>query len=625
MSTVETGIGDPGRGRRWPGRVRVVVVSRPSFGHAGVEPGRTGDSAGDLDSSTSRAAIGPIDLIGRPYVLSQNRLLDPDEFAREARVRGFFLSRFDLERLHRAHLLDPLYRVRRPDSDVRRRRRAVGRPYREPRRSWSVPKEGRELALDHADGLVADGGRVPYGRWARDGDRGVRRSEYLYSRYQLLGLAQIDRARVLQAKETSLSRWESAELRRLRTIGATTRSLIALLEALEPVYLPDIVLHRRMSILEGERAYDDYTRELRPDGLARELGWAKADLHAAATGLLREASMTDPLAQWLELVRQVHPDHWFRLQGSARLAIEQRVAAEMIFGLLDDLESLDPMPSSPAVSTSATNELNSRLRRDRTSLDEVLTYYDLSPHPSVVLALEGETELTLVPLVMEALQMPRRDSFVRLVNSHGENRDHALLVPYAALPHLGPRRGDAADFTRPPTRYMVVVDADQTFSTPESRESERLRLVAALWSELPSIYKTETARTELDSLVLIDTWADGVDFERAQFTDHEIAMALRDGGFVPDRLSITEVERQLVQLRGHGPLEDLWRRWPRKPRKPDLALLLWPVLDARIRAAGTERPSLDAIPVVRVLIRAWELALGTLRRNVMMRIGEPGS
>jgi hypothetical protein len=112
------------------------------------------------------------------------------------------------------------------------------------------------------------------------------------------------------------------------------------------------------------------------------------------------------------------------------------------------------------------------------------------------------------------------------------------------------------------------------------------------------------------------------DFERAHFSDRETADALHAGGHVPDRLSISDVEHQLGQLRGRGSLEDLWKRWPMRPSKPDLALLLWPSLEARIRAAGSDRSQLDAIPVVRVLLRTWELALGTLRRNVMMRIDE---
>jgi hypothetical protein len=124
----------------------------------------------------------------------------------------------------------------------------------------------------------------------------VRRSEYLYSRHQLLALTQIDRARVLLAKEAP-SKWEIAELLRLRTAIWMARPQVALLEALEPIYLPDIVLHRRTSIFEGEEAYDDYTRNLRPDDLARDLGWSTPELHATATGLLRGASMTDPMTE----------------------------------------------------------------------------------------------------------------------------------------------------------------------------------------------------------------------------------------------------------------------------------------------------------------------------------------
>jgi hypothetical protein len=573
-------------------------------------------------SPAGRPRLGPMDLVGRPYAFTQRRLLEPEEFAREAGLRGVHLTSKDLDGLHQTHLLDPLYRVRRPEWDIQRRRRAVGRPYRQPSRMWGVPKTGAELRLDHADGLLADAAGVPYRTRARAATGGVRRSEYLYSTYQLLELTRVDRGRELLARARTSSKGDATDLERLRKFASKDRSLVALLEALEPIYLPDIVLHHRTSILDGERAYEDYLRGLDHRSLLEETGWTPEELYEAAAGLLREASILDPLAPWLELVRQVHPDHWLRLKGAARLAIDQRIAAEMILRFVEDLQAVGAAKDFPSIPPLASHELNERLRRDRKRLDEVLTYYDLSPYPSVVLSLEGETEVALVPLVMEALGMPRRDSFVRLVNAHGENRDHALLATYAALPHLGPRQGAGADFLRPPTRYIVVVDADRSFATPEARETERLRLVDSLWTDLPSAYRTATARTELDSMVLIDSWADGADFERAHFSDRETAEALNRGGYVPGRLSITAVEQQLGQLRGRGSIEDLWKRWPKQPSKPDLALLLWPVLEARIREAGSDRPTLDAIPVVRVLLRTWELALGTLRRNVMMRIDE---
>ena len=55
--------------------------------------------------------------------------------------------------------------------------------------------------------------------------------------------------------------------------------------------------------------------------------------------------------------------------------------------------------------------------------------FDLSPYPAVVLALEGPTEMEIVPLVMEVMGIPLRQSFIRLVDSGSEDRDHGFLRP----------------------------------------------------------------------------------------------------------------------------------------------------------------------------------------------------
>jgi hypothetical protein len=75
--------------------------------------------------------------------------------------------------------------------------------------------------------------------------------------------------------------------------------------------------------------------------------------------------------------------------------------------------------------------------------------FGLSPHPAVVLALEGTTEMTIAPLAREVLDIPQRASFFRLVDAGSETRDHGFRAQYVALPSPGPRIGHPASHERP--------------------------------------------------------------------------------------------------------------------------------------------------------------------------------
>jgi hypothetical protein len=320
-------------------------------------------------------------------------------------------------------------------------------------------------------------------------------------------------------------------------------------------------------------------------------------------------------------VRQVHPDKWQRLRGDALRAVDLRIAAEMAFRLLEDLQRVAAAPAFPEVPKRVSHELNSRIRNDRSELDGVLMAFDLSPYPAVVLALEGPTEMAIAPLVMDLLGIPRRDSFIRLVDSGSADRDHGFLAQYVALPALGPREGQLAPFERPPTRYVIAVDGDRGFADPAARESERRKWAGVLFHSLPLEYQTDVAREEIDSMVVLEAWAGGLDFERAHFTDAELAAAMMATGLAPVRTTAAGLEAELAGARrGKKPIDSVWARWPERPVKPDLALLLWPVLKEKIEGALDDAERLPQIPIARVLLQAYELAIRTPRRHVVFRM-----
>jgi len=378
--------------------------------------------------------LSPIDAIRIPQAFTQQQLLDAREFEGAARERGVSLWRDDLERFHRARILVPLFAIRRPRWDINRRVAIESYAELSGGRLWTVPKDGSSLVEDLDARLVKDGRSVRFRAWASElvgtPHGSIGRREYLYSHYQLLDLPVLnDATPLLRRTATKLTRWQRRQLRQLRERGARQAELVALLEALEPRYLPDIVRHYRTRVgREGEwRAYLD---RFDPVALLNQAGWGTDEIYEAAGRLIHLADSVDPLRNWLDLVRQVHPDKWQRLRGDDLLAIDLRIAAEMAYRFLEDLQRAAAAPAFPEVPKRVSHELNSRIRNDRSELDGVLMAFDLSPYPAVVLALEGPTEMAIAPLVMDLLGIPRRDSFIRLVDSGSEDRDHGFLAQY---------------------------------------------------------------------------------------------------------------------------------------------------------------------------------------------------
>ena len=569
------------------------------------------------------ARVDPLSLIGRPFVFTQQPLLEPDAFRRAAGERGYSLWPEQLEALHRVGALVPLYVVRRPRWDIRIRQQTADPSASIGRRRWGVPTHGPDLAEDARARLVRRGLDTRFRPWSRELVQTplgpVKRHEHLYSSYQLLDLP-------------AAMQWLPAQWRRRRRLGRdaparlrqaaeASEGRVALLSALEAVYLPGIVLESRAPHPITLEQLSQYADSCDPVEEGRGLGWTADDLRAAAVNLLWEAHTIDPLDDWVELVSQVHPDRWERLRGAARLAIDLRVAAEMILRFHEALQRHGKAPPFPPTPRRWRHDLTGRLRQDRAELDRILTDYGLSPYPAVILALEGPTEMLAVRHVMEHLGIPRADAFIRLVDAGGENRDHGFLAAYVTLPELGPIEHGVAEFVRAPTRYFIAVDGDRHFRTLEARESERQKWIKLLFNKLPTSMQTPEARQDLEWMVLVETWQDGLDFERAHFSDAELAQAILSVGKAPDGMSAADVQAKLAMQRGGGgSLDKVWKGWPMEPAKPAIAEALWPTLRTRIDQAADEG-KLDDISVARVVVRAYRLAASTPRRNVVFRVG----
>ncbi len=591
---------------------------------------RTGTLGGQSSGATP-LQITPrpaaTDVLDWPLVFTQRKLHARRSFIDHARGRGVDVDDQALDVLDRHGILSPFFRVRRSLMGVRSAIRSAPTGMRPAYPGWTFADDAAGLRLDHERGLLRSGLDSPptpkASFWRQIEGVSVQVRDALYSPYQLLDLNDAT-ALVpdLVASRRRVSSRSRIAVARARARRATDRSV--LLTVLEARYYPRVTGNLTMPAHVGLDAWYAADRQFDAKAVFEWSGWTPDELREEAERLLFMAWSIDPLRDWVDLVRHVGSWRWKKLRGAALHAVELRIAAEMLLRFHEALHRAKAGPALPEPHPRSRSALDDRLKADPRELDPILAKYGLSPHPAVLFIAEGETEMALLPLVMDELGVRRRDTYIKIINARTERRDHSLLVRYAALPRLGPVEAGAAEFLRPPTRYLITVDGDQTYRTQVARDAERDKRVDELMQDLDAVYRTAAARDDLRSLVLVEAWADGLDFERANFTDSELARGIVATGCAPAGTTIAQVEAALTAQRrdalaGHARnIKAIWRGWPCEPSKPALALHLWPTLRARIRRQRS-RAGLDRIPVARILLLARDLADGP-RDHLLLRI-----
>ena len=571
-----------------------------------------------------------LDLFDHEFVFTQRPLLAVGEFRRECQRCGVHLLDEHLEALHRAGVLVPLYRVAK---EVRhglaeaRRRQLTWLP---PSLGLGpVPTRGHGLHIARMDGRVYAAHAEPYRPWRRFRRRFASStflaSEYLYSPYQLLAAPRLPaflarmRARRLGDGEVRFTLpARRPEHDRSGSLREALDRLVIALSALEAVYRPSVLRRISLPVELDYEAWLHHREAFVPSAMLAWLGWDASEVEEVAERLLTTAHRIDPLREWHALVRQVRPEKWETLRGDALAAHEQRVAAEMLLQFHEDLAREGVAePLSPPGRT--WHPLRGRLGGADADLDAALMDYGLSPHPALVLILEGQTESELMPRVFDRLDIPRYERFIRIVDARGTERDLGLLATYAALPRLGAADDDSVVLTRPPTRFLVAIDPEGRYATDEDRRAQRDRWVQQLFDRIPPEHRTPALREDLASLVEVETWGQG-SFEFAHFTDEELATALLQLHAGPQPPTLAALAARLATIRRtSGNIEEIWKRWPAtRPTKPRLAVRLWSALEARIGAAAT-RDDLDSIPIVRIALRAHDLARDLPRAGVVLR------
>jgi hypothetical protein len=549
-----------------------------------------------------------LELLAQPWSFIQERLLSPSTFKDACDERGLDLHDGQLELLDSAGILRPLFEI--DDS--------FGYP--ELRSGTRVTKD----AVAH--GLVRVRLTNPSTVWPRGP---VLLDRLLYSVYQLLAVPQVRsfiNAMRLDAISPMRWRFDAPELERVslgKRLPLTDERLIVWLSVLEPVFLPSVRQNISLPFipeLPEERPYGqeelaalaeqyqhdyfEYRRTVPMKELLERMRATPEELAAQASHWLSHADHWDPLGEWIAVVR-LAPWRWKGLRREALIALDFRIAAEMALQFLHKLAregGADETVYGPEGTLAKTHQYHRLLLAD-VNREGVLTDFDLSPNPIVLVVIEGKTEQEVVPLVMQELGMPPPPWPIRLHNGHGADSNLTWLYRYAWTFEILEEIPGGFRPSRPLPHIFILGDPEGRRQTPRDREKDRQDIVNKLHQDAETAAGRTLARDLIEVRVRIDAWP--ASFEFAHFSPHELAAAIRTvapeiGSELDEELAI-EAQSTLPRLSA------LWHRLrerglvTRDLDKVELIRVLWPVLRKRIQEAPDEQ-HLREIPVVASLL-----------------------
>jgi hypothetical protein len=556
-------------------------------------------------------------LLQVPHVFTQDDLYDSSGFEREAKRFGVSIDGPTLQALHeRGHLI-PLFRVGDEVSETRKIDIPNGLLGHNPR-GWTLraASEGK-LRDPWREGVGVDRPHLrPDGLDPRDWWNG-----YVYSTWQLLDLFDLKQI-LAERRYTRGSRpgWHIVDvdlLRRPRE-ARERRGRACALAALSNRYLPTVT--RRVT-LPGNQWEEWQASRFEDDlpGLLEAVGVEPSDLRRWAEWLLLTAQWHDPVSSLLPLLRHMDFAAWDGLKDAPRVAIWRRIAAEVLLLAHSDLADegiVDPLPDLSG--SMALHPLHGRLRGpelDSNPLDLTLSRFGLSPHPRVLLLVEGETEVEIVDRMLDALGA-RSSELIRVQSLGGATTNPVLLSRYAVAPRLGKAMADGREFAVPPTVLYVVADDEGAWhgdKRPKTIAAIKNRIRADVMSQGSSIDE-ET----LNFLVHVHVW-DGGSFETANFTDLELAEAITS---LARTKGVSECDTPAWQRRlnediararrQEGNLDGAVKR--ARASKPELAHELWRLLERQL--SDVDNPTHS--PIIDVVIDAVQVANKVPRGTVLL-------
>ena len=552
-----------------------------------------------------------VDVASMPWVFTQRHPLDTSAFISDAKERGVELDLSTLRELYRHRLLVPF---------VELTYRPVRAPFKleepEPIAGSSRLVEVRQ-ARD--DGCLRDISAMPFlPRLPFERGRQKSRSWWnglIYSPYQLLALAELDS---ILARRTYYKRGTHRVARLplpfpfLQERMRKMRKMAVSLTALEARYLPKLDAEWIQLNNADVDGWERYRERFDPIQVRDWLCYPSVQLREDAEWLLARAGRLDPVGTaWSQLMRRAPAKARKHLKDAALQALDLRIAAEILLLFYEDLASRGQAEPLLDINkqTSWWHPLHERLSYRAKTLDENLVSLGISPHPRVVLALEGDTEMYHAPFVWRALGFADAPELMRLLKLGAANRDLAKLAALAAAPLVSEKvpGTDAWTLIKPYTRLFVAVDPDFPFTTAERTEKERVKIL----DEIRDVLKTQGVErpnpAELDHLIEIRTWNASC-YEFAHFTDDELADGIMKVHQTINGLNRDELIASLTRSRGRGKdVKEVWSQWEYRVSKVQLADALLPVLLEKLHAciAAEDAP---VPPIAQVVNDAYHLA-----------------
>lgn len=572
-----------------------------------------------------------------PWVFTQQHPLDTSGFIDEAKSRGFALDHYTMRELYRHGLIVPFVYI----TD-----RRVG-PVPGPIGPEPVSGSSRLNQIRHARdrGRLTDLAAIPFRRKlrfeGREGDSRFWWNGLIYTRYQLLALPGfrdiLSHRRERIHDRQLITRLPVPDAFALEPI-ARFRSMAIALTALEARYFPKLDAEWLHLNNTNEKEWGEYRQAFDPVAMSRTLGYPAEQARQDAEWLLLQAHSLDVLGNsWNHLMRRAPRSAWKELKNDALLMMDYRIAAEILLLFYEDLIDRGQAERLPDIPRHGWHPLHERLSDRQQTLDEDLTHLGISPHPRVVLAIEGETEQDHVPRVWQELDYPDAPELMRLLMLGGANKDPVKIAALAAAPLVAgkvPSQRPAWRLIKPPTRLFIAIDPEGYFA-PARVTKTRTDILDEIRAVLKAQGVERPNPAELDELIKIHTWSASC-YEFAHFSDEELADGIMSVHHTIDGWSRDELIAALRHWRDRKKdVKRVWEsgRWNEQEQrmtgawkydvsKTKLAAALWPTLKAKIDRCRADAN--EPIPeIVGVVQDAYHIAQRWRYQSYVL--GEEGS
>jgi hypothetical protein len=554
------------------------------------------------------------------HVFGQQRALTARRFTQEAKHRSIDL-RFDLQRLLDSEILLPLFGIRYDAYELLGRHSGASEPLTPDQVKAALNftnTDGRGLLSERDVGDLFDPAvdrAIPMTETKSYEGMQYAAVQYLYSPYQILGARDLPRFLPKSDSET-----ERISLDWSRASQRWWRNLSIILSTLEAAFRPAVV--PSLSGFDLDIAiWSEYHATFDVAAAMSSLGVDTVDLIGYADRLLSAAHLFDPLRDWHELVDLIHFGGSKKLRGEALLAWEYRVAAEILLQAYESEVKRGDAPPFEEPAGRFWTPRNFRIAADRTRLNQVLTAFGLSPHPSVLIVVEGEIEQEFMIDFFDGRLRPGWQIAIAVQTSRGVTRDISELATFVA-PQLTADDEQFVRASRPVTHVLIAGDPEGALGSASGREVIRRRWVDRFILGLPPKWRTDSIRQQIDRIIEVSVWSeDRESFEFAHFTDRQLARAIREVSRSRDTPKTPDLIREVSRARSdRSNIRRIWDQWESpKPSKRAVVGYLKPHLFARMNRELSSTMELDSMcPISKLALRALQLASSTPRSGYIV-------